>query len=50
MSTMSNFAKYRRVRKMSESFDGVDVRHPGFSVLDVYDNPHIISLFLVDFN
>jgi len=30
------------------SVDGVDVRHPGLSVFDVYDNPHIISFFLVD--
>ena len=53
MSTVSDFAKYRSVRKMTESFalnlhDGVDVRHPGLSVIYVYDNPHIISFFLVD--
>ena len=51
MSTVSDLAKYRSVRKMSESFapnqpDGVDVRHPGLNVLGVYDNPHVISFFM----
>ena len=53
MLTVSNFAKYRSVRKMSESFalkepDGVDMRHPGLSLFNVYDNRHITSFFLVD--
>ena len=53
MSTVIFFAKYRRVRNLSEYFalnypDGVDPSQPSLSVLDVYDNPHIISFFQVD--
>ena len=34
------------VKVLCSEPDGLDVRHRGLNVLDVYDNPHLISFFM----